>query len=112
MRDLFQSGAVQRPAEGSRGPGGGAGSQARSVPAWRNVYILVTNTPAGGGSGDPVPKAQSLRVRTGITDGSYTEITEGLKEGDRVIISAKVPQSQVPPPTAGASPFGGPPRFR
>ena len=109
MRELFQSGALQRP-EGGRVPGGGAASPSRSVPAWRTVYVLVTNTPPDGG--DPLPMPQSLRVRTGITDGSYTEITDGLKEGDRVITTVKLPQAQAPAASAGASPFGGPPRFR
>jgi len=49
-----------------------------------------------------------VRVRTGISDGSFTEITEGLKEGDAVVTTVKLPASQVPaPPVGGASPFGG-----
>jgi HlyD family secretion protein len=55
-----------------------------------------------------VPGPQPLRVKTGISDGAYTEITDGLKEGDAVITSVKLPQVSVattPPP--GTSPFGG-----
>jgi HlyD family secretion protein len=112
LRELFQSGAIQRPGQGG-GPGGsGATAQPRSVPSWRTVYVLVTNTPPGCPNDDPIPMPQPLRVRTGITDGSYTEITEGLKEGDRVITSVKVSQAQASSSPPGMSPFGGPPRFR
>jgi len=106
LRELFQSGALQRPGQGGPPGGGGAASRPRSAPAWRTVYILVTNTPPGGG--DPLPTPQPVRVKTGITDGSITEITEGLKEGDSVITSVKLAAAQAAPAPGGASPFGGP----
>jgi HlyD family secretion protein len=111
MRELFQSGALQRTGQGGGPMGGGAGSRPRSAPAWRNIYVLTTNTPPGGG--DPVLMPRPVRVRTGITDGSYTEITDGLQEGDTVITAVKLPTAQaaVQAP-AGQSPFGGPPRMR
>ena len=92
---------------------GGGASRPSSAPAWRTVYILSTNAPPGGG--DPLPTPQAVRVRTGITDSttSYTEITEGLKEGDVIISAVKLTQSQAATaPPAGQSPFGGPPRMR
>jgi hypothetical protein len=46
-------------------------------------------------------------VKTGISDGAYTEVTDGLKEGDAVITAAKSPQAQAAAPPAGTSPFGG-----
>ena len=114
LRELFQSGALQRPGQGGGPPGaGGAGSRPRSIPAWRTIYVLATNTPPSGG--DPQPMPEAVRVRTGITDNttSYTEITEGLKEGDLVISGVKLPQAQAAAPQpAGQSPFGGPPRMR
>jgi hypothetical protein len=67
----------------------------------RTIYVLATNAP----SGEPTP--QAVRVKTGISDGAYTEISDGLKEGDVVITMVKLPQSQVATPPAGASPFGG-----
>ena len=111
LRELFQSGALQRPGQGQGGPfgGGGGGSRPRSASAWRTLYVLGTNAPPGGG--DPVPTPQPVRVRTGITDGSSTEITEGLKEGDSVITSVKLAAAQAAPAPGGASPFGGPRRF-
>jgi HlyD family secretion protein len=116
MRELFQSGALQRPGQGGGpmggGPmGGGAGSRPRSAPSWRNIYVLSTNAPPGGD--DPVLMPRPVRVRTGITDGSYTEVTEGLQEGDTVITGVKLPAAQaVVQAPAGQSPFGGPPRMR
>jgi HlyD family secretion protein len=113
LRELFQSGALQRPGGGGPGgpPGGGGGgaSRVRSSPAWRTVYTLVTNTPPNGS--DPLPTPESTRIRTGITDGSYTEITQGLKEGDPVITAVKSRSTQPTPAPGGNSPFGGP-RFR
>jgi HlyD family secretion protein len=109
-RDLFQSGALQRSGQGDRSAGG-AGSRPRSAPAWRTMYVLATNAPPGGG--DPVPMPQLVRVRLGITDNSYTEVLEGLKEGDPVITAVKLPAAQAATQApAGTSPFGGPPRFR
>ena len=107
LRELFQSGALQRPAGGFGGMGGGTGVRPRPAqPSSRTIYVLATNAPAGGGEAMPMP--QPLRVKTGISDGAYTEITEGLKEGDAVITSVKLPQVQVAPtPPQGTSPFGG-----
>jgi HlyD family secretion protein len=96
LRELFQSGALQRPGGG----GGGSGSRS-SQPASRTIYLLATNAP----SGEPVP--QAVRVKTGISDGAYTEISDGLKEGDAVITAVKLLQSQVATAPSGASPFGG-----
>jgi HlyD family secretion protein len=112
LRELFQSGALQRSGQGGRPSGAGGNSRPRSAPAWRNLYVLTTNTPPGGG--EPVPKPEAVRVRLGITDSSYTEVLEGLKEGDQVITSVKQPaaQADASPSSSGRSPFGGPPRFR
>jgi HlyD family secretion protein len=110
LRELFQSGALQRLGGGGPPGSGGAASRPRSAPSWRTVYILATNTPPN--STDPVVVPQATRVRTGITDGSYTEITEGLKDGDSVITAIRMPSSSAASAPSGTSPFGGPPRFR
>ena len=55
-------------------PGGGAGiAKSKSE---RIVYLIRDE-----GSGQP----QLVGIKTGISDGSLTEVTEGLKAGDRVI---------------------------
>jgi HlyD family secretion protein len=103
LRELYQSGALQRPAGqgGARGGGAGFGSRG-SQSSSRTVYILA----ADKNSGNPTPQAVS--VKTGISDGSNTEITDGLKEGDTVIVGIKFPQAAAAtPPPGGASPFGG-----
>jgi HlyD family secretion protein len=108
LREYYQSGALQRPAGGG-GPGGGfggrgGGSGSRgSQPALRTIYILATNTP----SSDPLP--QAVRVRAGVSDGASTEISDGLKEGDTVIVGVRYPQAAGASSMAGggASPFGG-----
>jgi HlyD family secretion protein len=110
LRELYQSGALQRPAGQGGGPGGGrggggfgggGGGSRGSQPAARTVYLLV----ADKNSSDPVP--QAVRVKTGISDGAYTEVTDGLKEGDVVITSVKLSATAAAAAPAGASPFGG-----
>ena len=111
LRELFQSGALQRPGQGGGTTGGGAGARPYSAPAWRSVYVLSTNTPPG--SDDPVVAPRAVRVKAGITDGAYTEITDGLQEGDPVITAVKLLAAQAAAAApAGQSPFGGPPRMR
>ena len=51
-----------------------------------------------------------MKIKTGISDGAYTEVTDGLKEGDVVVIGVKNPQTQAAAP-GGTSPFGGGRRF-
>ena len=112
LRDYYQSGVLQPPARGGGpgGPGGpgrgggfgGRGGGRGSQPAVRTVYVMPTNS--AGAS----PAPQAIRVRTGINDGSNTEIISGLKEGDQVIIGLKLPPTASAPPAGGqASPFGG-----
>ncbi|MBI3851843.1 MAG: efflux RND transporter periplasmic adaptor subunit [Verrucomicrobia bacterium] len=111
LRELFQSGALQRPGGGAPGEGGlrgGAGGGARPrplQPAARTIYVLATNTPAGGG--EPVIEPQPVRVKTGISDGAFTEVIDGVKEGDDVVTAVKLPQAEAAAPPAGTSPFGG-----
>ena len=111
LRELFQSGVLQRTGQGGGAAGSGASARPKSAPAWRSIYVLSTNLPPGGG--DPVLVPRSVRVKAGITDGSYTEITDGLQEGDPVITAIKQPAAQAAAAApAGQSPFGGPPRMR
>jgi HlyD family secretion protein len=104
---------------GGFGPGGGGGFGGRggggfgsrgSQPSSRTIYTLA----ADKNSDNTTP--QPVTVKTGISDGSSTEIIDGLKEGDTVIIGAIFPQSATAAsPPGGASPFGGgggPPGFR
>lgn len=100
LRELYQSGVLQRPAGGGRG-GAGASASRSSQPAARTVYTLA----AGKDSDEPKP--QPVRIKTGISDGTSTEVTDGLNEGDVVITSIKISSTASAAAPAGASPFGG-----
>jgi HlyD family secretion protein len=63
----------------------------------RTVYVLR------GFEGRPQP----VQIKTGISDGIFTEVVDGLKEGDRVV-TAELTQSAGSAPT---NPFSGPRRF-
>ncbi len=60
----------------------------------RIVYVLTGD--------DPSTKLEAIQIRTGITDGIYTEVLSGLKEGDKVVTSMVYPAAQ-----AGNNAFGG-----
>ena len=82
---------------GSR-PGGLSGQHSKGEhnPS-RTVYVLKNN------------KLEPVQVKLGITDGIYTEATDGLSEGDKVVTSAiyKSDGSSTQP----NNPFGGMRRF-
>src|SRR5436190_3985304 len=61
-------------------PGGGRGGSQSDGPAIRKVYLLDKERSAPG-----KPVLTVVSVKTGISDGSNTEVQEGLKEGDVVI---------------------------
>lgn len=96
-RDMAQ--LAQR---GGAGPAGAAGAFGRG---WRRgggqqekkqqtIYILDANK-----------KPQPVQIRTGITDGRYTEVVEGnLKEGQDVIVGLATSKAES---GASGSPFGG-----
>jgi HlyD family secretion protein len=105
---------------GPGGPGGGSGggaafasgdippsllrqfrdrNTARTV---RTLYTLPANAPAGN-------KPDAIQIRTGITDGQFTEVLSGLSEGDLVVTGLVAAASSQQPQRApqGGSPFGG-----
>lgn len=47
-------------------------------------------------------KLEAIQVKTGITDGIYTEVLNGLNEGDKVVTSVVYPAG-----SEGNNPFGG-----
>ncbi|MBA3850161.1 MAG: efflux RND transporter periplasmic adaptor subunit [Opitutus sp.] len=68
----------------------------------RTVYRLAGTAPA--------QQLEAVAIKAGITDGSSTEVVEGLKEGDVVVTSVTVPNAASPRP-ATTNPFGGGRRF-
>jgi HlyD family secretion protein len=80
------------PSPGGRrpaGPGGGG----RERRAERTVYV------SNGGRPTPVS------IKTGISDGISTEVTEGVKEGDQVVTAEITTGTSSSPPSA--NPFSG-----
>ena len=84
------------PGQPEMGPGRRAepGARAGADAAGQRVWVLQ--------DGKPVERM----VRTGLSDGQKTEIVEGLKEGDTVIVGTATG------PRGGSGPSGGPPRLR
>jgi HlyD family secretion protein len=78
--------------EHNGGPGGHPHGEHQPV---RTVYVQAD--PA-----DPT-KLTPVQVKVGISDGVYTEVTEGLKEGDQVVIGVNYPSDQ-----AGGGPGNNP----
>ena len=74
--------------------GKGKGKGNRNI---RTVYVLA----ADGNSSELKP----VQVKTGITDGIFTEIVEGLKEGDKVV--SGVVNSDSSSSAQTSNPFGG-----
>lgn len=50
--------------------------------------------PAQTGAGAPAPAAEKREVKVGLTDGTMAEITEGLKEGETVLITLGAEESR------------------
>jgi HlyD family secretion protein len=96
---------------GEGGPGGmmGSGGVPRATqegPVTRTVYLLEK-------SESPGKEARVLKpvtVKAGITDGTYTEILDGLKDGDVVATGVNLPVSATAAarPGQSSSPFGSP----
>jgi HlyD family secretion protein len=83
-----------RPGRGAESGGGGGKGREPGSPMQRNVYMLQNGQP------QPTP------VKLGISDGVSTEVIEGLKESDRVVIGT-VQASTPSPSSASGNPFGG-----
>jgi len=63
----------------------------------RTVYVLAGDETA--------PALRPMQIKTGITDGIFTEVTAGLNEGDKVV--SGVVQTDAQNATSTSSPFGG-----
>lgn len=83
---------------GGRNRGGGQGGrQHGDHQPTRTVYVMTDKQ-------DPT-KLTPVQVKVGISDGVFTEVTEGLKEGDQVVTGL----SYADQPAGGSqsNPFGG-----
>ncbi len=101
---------------GGGGGFGGASGNARSSepdgPRTQIVYLVEKEKTATGGERTVL---RAVPARLGISDGTATEVLEGLKEGD-VVATGTVASQVAAAPSGGSpfggSPFGGPPRMR
>lgn len=97
--DFSRQGGGNRGDRGDRGAPGGT--------ITRNVYILVGDDPK-------TARIKQVPVKLGITDGIYTEVLEGLKEGEVLVTGTALPGTAAA--AAGTNPFsqqrgpGGPRR--
>jgi HlyD family secretion protein len=91
------SAAKRDPSASARQPGGKPPARAeRRIE--RSVYVLPPKS----------SKPTKVTIKTGISDGVATEITEGLKEGDRVVTG--VTENSGATSTPATNPFGSGPR--
>jgi HlyD family secretion protein len=90
---------------GGGGFGGGSGRSSQEGPVTRTVYLVETNTVAG----KPLVQLKPATIKTGISDGSLTEVVEGLKEGDAIAVGLNLPATSATAVRPGSSPFGGSP---
>lgn len=89
VRALAEERGIQLP-ERMMGGGNGGGARGTRSGATTNagmVYRLV--------EGAPNPKVEAVPVRLGITNGSITEVVEGLNEGDVLVTSITIPGAPV-----------------
>ncbi len=86
-------GGVLQTNEVAGGKGGRKGKGNRGL---RTVYMLAGDESA--------PQLKPMQIKTGITDGIFTEVVDGLKEGDKVVSSVVQNDAQT---AATSSPFGG-----
>jgi HlyD family secretion protein len=86
---------------GASGPGGDRGFNNTVVQ--RTLYKFADPNAA-------VKKVTPVSVRLGVSDGFYTEVLEGLAEGDTVVTGVIMPGAQAPmaqPPGGASNPFSG-----
>ncbi|MGV3774811.1 MAG: efflux RND transporter periplasmic adaptor subunit [Verrucomicrobiales bacterium] len=93
-----EGGGMRNMMRGGEGNPGRARAQVDG-PISRTVYILDPEDPAK-------QRLKQVMVKLGISDGASTEVLDGLKEGDLVVIGSNQPAPAAAGP--GGSPFGGP----
>jgi HlyD family secretion protein len=89
--------AAETPAAG-RGGGGGQRGRGKGNRNLHTVYLLA--------GVEKSPELKPVQIKTGITDGIFTEVVEGLSDGDKVVTSA-VSSDSSGGNTTPSNPFGG-----
>jgi HlyD family secretion protein len=91
-------GGGRRDRSGGGGGGGAGGHPHVEHQPVRTVYVVADKA-------DPTA-LKPVQVKVGISDGIYTEVIEGLNEGDEVVSGLSLPSDQ-PSGSRPANPFGG-----
>ena len=125
MGEMMKSGAItpQQLGFGGGGPGGGkgkGGGKSRPPsdrPATRTIYVVDGSISS---TNITVADMKAVTVKTGIADSIYTEVIEGLQEGDVIVTGQTITTSTAAggapaatnPFASGGSGFGGSSRGR
>ena len=96
------AGAGRPPGAGGGRPGGPGRMEPRSA---RTVYVLPASA-SRNEDGTMNGKPQPVQVKTGISDGAFTEVLEGLNEGDTIVTGQTAAGGDASKAPA-ANPFGG-----
>ena len=91
---------------GFGGGGGSRGGSAEPAQSIRTVYLVSTNAPSLGGKSEAV--LQPVQIKTGISDGTFTEVLEGLKEKDAIATGTIGATTATAASAQPNNPFGGP----
>jgi HlyD family secretion protein len=87
------------------GKTGGLAGAARQMPGGRGAASRGQTVHTLGADGKLVP----VEIRTGISDGRFTQIVSGdLKEGDTIVVGVQTSKVEGPPPMGGQGGPGGP----
>ena len=97
MQQLAKDQGIELPA--GRFVGGGERNTDSNTPTTRTLYRLVGDDPK-------TAHPEAVAVKLGISDGTSTEVLDGLKENDRLITSVIVSGAKANSPAA-TNPFGG-----
>jgi HlyD family secretion protein len=82
---------------GAAGAAGALGAQPAARKRPQTVYVLSADN-----------KLTAVEIRTGITDGHYTQVVSGdLKPGDNIVIGLATSKVEGNPPPGSAGPMGG-----
>ena len=101
--NAMASSVKQRSASGKSVPGSGsaASNLARTRQAHRTVYTLAASDALTSGD---TPALKAVQIKTGISNGIFTEVLEGLDEGAVVIVGLNTPSGTAA--SASKTPFG------
>lgn len=88
---------------GGAGPGHGPGMEKGRASPQHGERQIVRTVYVEPDKGDKDAKPKPVQIKIGISDGIYTEVIDGLTEGQQVITGLTVPMEQA---GAGGNPFG------